>query len=116
MKKDLNIFLNDILEAIKLIETYLENKTKKDFLESIQLQDSVIRRLEIIGEAVKSIPIKIRESYPKILWKDFAGLRDVLIHRYAEIDLILTWETIKKDLPQLRDLIIKIKKELESKS
>jgi len=52
MKKDLKIFLEHIIESIGYIEEYLRDKNKKDFLKSVQLQDSVIRRLEIIGEVI----------------------------------------------------------------
>jgi uncharacterized protein with HEPN domain len=54
MKKDVETFIEHILECVELIEQYTDNKTEDDFFDSIQLQDSVIRRIEIIGEAVKN--------------------------------------------------------------
>jgi uncharacterized protein with HEPN domain len=51
--KDPVFFLNSILEAINLIEQYISGKSRELFLESVQIQDSILRRLEIIGEAVK---------------------------------------------------------------
>jgi len=87
VKKDVKILIEHILECIDLIERYTENKTKKDFLESLQLQDSVIRRLEIIGEATKNIPVEIKRKYPDVPWKKVAGRRDILIHEYFGIDL-----------------------------
>ena len=65
MKKDINIFLEHILEAIYLIEEYIKDKSKSEFLKLRQLQDSVIRRIEIIGEAIKNIPNDFKETYPK---------------------------------------------------
>jgi len=62
MKKDTKIFLEHILESINLIEEYMQDKTKTEFLETKQLQDAVIRRIEIIGEAVKNIPDDIKEN------------------------------------------------------
>lgn len=53
MKKDVRIFFSHILESIELIESFLKNVSKNEFLKSIQLQDAVVRRLEIIGEAAK---------------------------------------------------------------
>jgi len=66
VRKEVKIFIEHILECIKLIEEYTKNKTKEDFLASVQLQDAVIRRLEIIGEAVKNIPEEIKKKYPEI--------------------------------------------------
>ena len=113
MKKDINIFLEHILESIHLIEDYIKGRNKSEFLKLTQLQDSVIRRIEIIGEAIKNIPDDFRETYPKIPWKQIIGMRDILIHQYFGIDLNLTWEVIEKDLPKLKNQIITIKKEIK---
>ena len=115
MKKDINIFLEHILESIHLIEEYIKDRRKSEFLKLTQVQDSVIRRIEIIGEAIKNIPDDFKEIYPKIPWKQIIGMRDILIHQYFGIDLNLTWEAIEKDLPKLKNQIIAIKKEIKDK-
>ncbi len=80
--KDDNIYIKHILESICLIETYLKGVTKQEFLSSLKLQDAIIRRLEIIGEATKKVSIGFRKKYPAIPWKEMAGTRDILIHEY----------------------------------
>lgn len=71
MKKDPDVFLQHILESIKIIEQYTESFTRTQFLKNIQLQDAVTRRLEIIGEAVKNLPVSLRNKYREIpLFKD----------------------------------------------
>jgi uncharacterized protein with HEPN domain len=112
MRKNVKIFLEHILDAINLIEDYIKDKKKSDFLESKQLQDSVIRRIEIIGEAIKNIPSDFKGTHENIPWKEITGMRDILIHQYFGVDLELTWEVIKTDLPKLKKQIISIKKEL----
>ena len=80
MKKDPKIFLAHIIESIELIEEYAGNTTQSDFLKNPVLQDAIIRRMEIIGEAVKRVPNSLRSKSPKVPWKQMAGMRDVLIH------------------------------------
>ncbi len=63
MKKDSQVFIDHILECIGLIESYLRDKTFEDFLGSTQLQDAVIRRIEIIGEATKNLPQDFKEKH-----------------------------------------------------
>ena len=114
MKKEGITFIEHILECIKLIEEYLKDKSREDFLTSVQLQDSVIRRIEIIGEAVKNIPNDVKDKYPDIPWKKIAGMRDILIHEYFGIDLELTWEVIIKDIPHLKKKMLEIREELKN--
>ena len=66
MKKEPRILIEHILECIELIEEYLRDTAKDKFLNSVQLQDAVIRRIEIIGEAVKNIPTEVKDKYPNI--------------------------------------------------
>jgi len=116
MKRNPEIFLQHILESIKLIEKYIKGKTKNDFLSIVDLQDKVIRRLEIIGEAVKNLPDEIKGKYPDIPWKQIAGMRDKLIHQYFGIDIEFTWGVVEKEIPLLKKKVQEIIGELKKKS
>ena len=102
MKKDSLIFLEHILENIKSINSFLSNSSKSKFLEDELLQSAVIRKIEIIGEAVKNLPIDFIRKYTNVSWRGIAGMRDKLIHHYFGVDLDTIWDTVKKDIPILK--------------
>ena len=112
MVRDARFYIQDMLECITLIEEYTLHLSYQDFLGQRQAQDSVIRRLEIIGEAVKNLSRDFRQTYPEVPWRDLAGLRDVLIHNYLGVDLHEVWQIIEVDLPQIKPQLSHILSEL----
>ncbi|MBS3084764.1 DUF86 domain-containing protein [Candidatus Pacearchaeota archaeon] len=79
---------------------------------SIKDQDAIIRRFEIIGEAIKSLPEDFKNNYPNINFKGFEKARDFLSHVYFGVNVERLYLMIEKDLPILEREILKIKKEL----
>ncbi len=108
VKRDVRLFLEDILEGISRIEEYRAGKTQKEFLQDYLVQDAIIRRLEIIGEATKNIPEDFRANYPDVPWRQIAGLWDVLIHGHFGVNVKRVWLIVEKDLPDLKLKIIEI--------
>ncbi len=114
MTRDVRLYIEDVLDSIAKIERYTKDINENDFLADTQAQDSVLRRLEIIGEAVKNIPDDFRNKYPQIPWKRIAGLRDILIHEYFGVNLRRAWKVAKEDILSLKQEILKVAKDLSS--
>ena len=113
MKRNYKLRIQDILDCINIIESYIKGKTEDDFYANYQLQDSVIRRLEIIGEATKNIPEEVRNKYPDLPWKKMAGIRDIVIHDYSEVVEERIWNTVIRELPKAKKIIEKMKEEID---
>ena len=108
MKRDYKLYLKDILEAIARIGEFVEELSLEKFWADDKTSSAVIRKFEIIGEAVKNIPKEIKKQYPDIPWREISGMRDKLIHFYMGVDYELVWDTIKTRLPELKSAIKKI--------
>ncbi len=105
MKKDYKVYLDDILESIDLIEEYSQRETIQSFRENKEKQDAVIRRFSVIGEAANRLPAEFKDRYVNIPWHEVIGLRNIVVHEYSGINLDRVWNTIKKDLPPLKEFI-----------
>lgn len=104
MDRDLQ-YRQDILEAIEKIQNTVKDKSYDEFASDADVFDACVRRLEIIGEAVKRLSVKYTAGSPQIPWKEIAGFRDKAIHDYASLNTAIVWETIKNDLPPLREAL-----------
>jgi uncharacterized protein with HEPN domain len=76
------------------------------------VQDAIIRRLEVIGEAVKHIPEPLRAAHPEVACRQAAGTRDVLIHDCFGVDMELTWVVVEREFPRLQAQISAILRQL----
>ncbi|AKB23608.1 hypothetical protein MSMTP_0139 [Methanosarcina sp. MTP4] len=106
-------YIEDILNAMLDIEEFTAEYSYDRFINDRKTQYAVIRAIEIIGEASKNVPAKIREKYRHIPWRDMATMRDRLIHGYFGVDPIIVWDTIKQDIPPLIPMFRSILAEME---
>jgi uncharacterized protein with HEPN domain len=95
-------YLDDILEAIGNIEEDTAGISFDDFVADRRRKDAVIRNFEVIGEAIKNLPVDLKERYPKTDWKKIAGFRDVLTHVYYGIKPTILWDNITNKMPGLK--------------
>ena len=108
MEKDLNVWLGHIEDSIDIIDQHLAGCSFVEFQNSITKQDAVVRRLEIIGEAVNNIPESFQVSHPEIEWADIVAMRNILAHEYFGVKLQIVWRTIENDLPKLKKQLAKL--------
>jgi uncharacterized protein with HEPN domain len=99
-RKDIDL-IRDINESIKRIVSYTRNIEYNDFVHDYKTQDAVIRNIEIMGEAVKSLSEKVKIDIVDIPWKSIAGLRDKLIHDYFGVNIDIVWNIVKNEIPSL---------------
>ncbi len=104
MKDDL-IYIEHILQSIERIQSYISGLDQATFSEDYLVQDAVVRKLETIGEATKRISQVFRNNNPVIPWSDMAGMRDVLIHDYIDVDFDIVWKTASESIPELEALL-----------
>jgi uncharacterized protein with HEPN domain len=109
MIRDYKFFLKDIIESINYIEKYIKNISEIEFKKNVQIQDAVIRRIEIIGEASKKIPRSVKEINKEIPWEKLSLFRDFIVHSYFEASLNRVWRIIKYDFPALKEKIKLVK-------
>lgn len=102
--KDDRVYLAHILEAIQDIEQY-GSPGRDAFMTDKMRQDALIRKLEVIGEAVKNLSDNAKQRRPEIPWRRIAGMCDRLTHDYFGVDLALVWVAVERELPTLRTAV-----------
>lgn len=101
--------LDDIILACGRINEYCQNLTEEEFIADSKTVDAVIRNLEVIGEAIKQIPDWARTNHPDIPWRMIAGLRDILIHAYFGVDVLIIWSIASSEIEPLIAAVNEIK-------
>ena len=101
MLKDDLIRIRHMLDSAREAISFAQNKTRIDLETNRMLVLSIIKSIEIIGEAAAKVTKESREKYPEIPWSTIVAMRNRLIHVYFDIDLDRVWDTISDDLPPL---------------
>lgn len=106
--RNVQVYLDDIAEAVSRIERYTAGLSADDFVLDQMIVDAVVRNLEIIGEAANRLPLEFRKKHDGVPWHAIIGMRNKVIHDYSGIDVRILWETVKTDLPPLKDWIVSV--------
>ncbi len=99
--------LRDIFNAAKLIAFYVQGVMEPDFRTNTEKQDAIIRRIEIIGEAAAHLTEETRKAIPNLPYRSMRGMRNIVAHDYANVDLKIVWEVATVHVPALSAILEK---------
>ena len=108
--KDDRVYLQHIQDALHDIASYCGSDREAFFIDRMR-QDATLRKLEVIGQAVKNLSEGSNARQPEIPWKQIAGMRDKVIHDYFGVNLEIVWAVVQKELPKLRVAIAALLKD-----
>ena len=108
MRKDDRVRLQHMLDAANEALSFIQARVRSDLDNDRMLVLSLIRELEIIGEAASRVSPETRAQNSAVPWQDISGMRNRLIHAYFDVDLDVIWTTVTKDLPLLKAELEKI--------
>ncbi len=101
LRKEDAIRLYHIVQSAREAVSFVQGRTREDLEKDRQLAHSLVRCLEIIGEAANNVSQDFRDANPEMAWIDMIGMRNRLIHAYFDVDLDIVWKTVHEELPPL---------------
>lgn len=111
MSRSLLLYCDDILDAIEAIRGYVRGIDLEEFAADPMRCDAVLYQLVVIGEAVRQIPVAVRERHPEIEWRRVVGMRDVVVHGYHRVELSIVWSIAISQLEPLRAVVLRLVRE-----
>jgi uncharacterized protein with HEPN domain len=113
MKRDYIFFIKDILDAMDKIKEFVGTTEYDEFIKDDMKSSAVVKKIEIIGEAMRNIPRDVRARYRNIPWRNIIGMRNKISHGYFIIDYEIVWKVTKEKLPELKIQVEQMLKEVE---
>lgn len=111
--RPVDLLLDDMVERIERINRYVGGMSREAFLADSKTIDSVVRNLEVIGEAANRLPPEFCARHPEIPWRRIVGLRNRIVHEYFDVDIDLVWEIVSSELPTLRSQVTGLRRTLD---
>jgi uncharacterized protein with HEPN domain len=103
-----HLYLQDIIEASDMIQTFLEGMDVSTFLASGLHKAAILQKLTVLGEAAARLPQVFREAHPQVEWRDIVAFRNIAVHAYFAVQWDIVWATATDDVPVLRRQVMEI--------
>ena len=116
MSRSLLLYCDDILDAIEAIRGYVQGIGFEEFVGDPMRCDAVLYQLVIIGEAVRQIPVPVRERHPEIEWRRVVGMRDIVVYGYHRVELSIVWSIAMHQLEPLQAVVLRLVREPENRT
>lgn len=97
--------LIDILNAVKRVLRYSAGVTRSDLEGDDEKLSAILYQITIIGEAAKRLSSDLRQQHSNLPWREMAGMRDVIVHDYDQLDFDVVWDVIQNKLPELQPIL-----------
>ena len=107
------LYLIHISECIERVELYVGQGGRDAFMESMLIQDAVLRNLQTLAESTQRLSDTLKASHSEVEWYRIAGFRNVLVHDYLGVDLERVWLIVERELPHLKHVVANILRDVE---
>ena len=97
--------LEDILKYAQNVEFIVDGISFDEFIKDVRIYYSVMKNVEVIGEAANMLTRHFRETYTELPWRQIISMRNVLVHGYAQVSDADLWQTATNDIQPLREQV-----------
>ena len=96
-----SVFIAQMVEAAEAALEFTDGQTAESFVDDRLVGYAVVRAVQLVGQAAHRVSAELQAAHPEIPWREMIGMRNVVVHDYADVDLSLVWKTVREDLPGL---------------
>ena len=113
-KRNLKLFIEDILQSIEAIESYITDVNSfRDFLADRKTYSATIREYIIIGEAISPLIELLESKFPDYEWRMIKDFRNLIVHEYFGVDIQMVWDITKLELDELKTKMKVLEKDFQ---
>jgi uncharacterized protein with HEPN domain len=96
-----SVFIVQMIEAAEAALEFCEGQTAESFAGDRLVGFAVVRAVQLVGQAARGVSEELQSAHPEIPWREMIGMRNIVVHDYADVDMALVWKTVHDDLPAL---------------